>query len=1189
MAWTERQKQAIESRGKSLLVSAAAGSGKTSVLVERVQRLVLEEGVSLENMLIVTYTNAAAAEMKERIYKALAGQLAEAGSDRDRRERLRSQIALVGRANISTFHKFALEIVHRYYHVIGVKPNLAICDEARQAILSREAMEELMDRRYGEDSPEFRSFLDHYANSRGDKNVRETILSFHTFLQSLPDPWAWTDELLSDRDAYCRRYKQFAAEQARHRIDLAFRYFRMAEAELEGMPNLQEKLGADLAYVSSLAAALDRGDLAGALAMTDGHQYARMTASGDEKPLWKDAKSRVTALRDTGKKHISDARTHYLCFSEEKLEKEQEAVLPFLRTLISLTKEFSSLYGAKKGLLGLLDFSDIEHFALRILEDEEVQAEYREKFDHVFIDEYQDSNMVQESLIGKVARPDNVFRVGDVKQSIYKFRLAEPELFLARYRSAKAGEDPCGEVIDLNSNFRSKKEVVDLVNRLFSVLMTEATTGMDYTKDEALVKGSPYEGPLSYPPKLYLINASQDEEEETVDDGADEEIEELKAAELEALNAARLIREYHGKPVFDDKRQVQRPLEYRDMVILLRAAKGDGEVYYKTLTEQGIPVFLERGEGYFDAVEIQVFLNLLRIIDNRSQDVPLLSVLRSPVFGFSAGELAAIRIWAKGRGDTRAPYNRVFAEYQEQGPDGPLKEKCRGFAAKVDRWRLLSRHMPLGDFLWELLTDSGYAAFAAAVPAGTQRLANLRALADKAQQYETDSAGGLYGFINYIEAINARGGKVDMGQVKILSESENVVRIMTIHKSKGLEFPFVLLAGLGKQFNRSNGGKAEYHKSFGASMRLTDPSTGLYRDPLSLRLIRRKKAAEEMAENIRVLYVALTRPKDIILMSASVRGAKKMWEKSAFSVPGDVESCTSYLKALLPLLSGRDIEYIPMAGVVPLKQQQTQRMQDLAGSLEHGFSVPEDELPVTKQEIRARLDYPYEPPLEQQEKRKYSVSQIAAMERAKLPALPKVLSEDGEELPDEVPAFREELPAFLSERRDMGAAARGTAYHTVMEHLPFTPEGKDPESIARFMEELTGRGILTEAEKEAVDPRRVSAFFGSQIGREACAAKELYKEAPFTIRHDMNGRTVLVQGTIDCCFRQEDGWVLVDYKSNYIDKERLDAEMQRLREEYIPQLALYREALEGVTGLPVRKAVLYLFGIDKEISIDDEP
>ena len=1184
MAWTDRQEKAITKRHKSLLVSAAAGSGKTAVLVERVIRLIRDEDVSLENMLIVTFTNAAAAEMKERIYDALSRQLSDGGLTPDRQRHIRAQMAFLGQANISTFHKFALEVVHRYYHVIGIEPNLAICDETRMTILSREALDELMESRYEADDPAFRSFLDCYATSRGDGAVRAMITEFHRFLQSLPDPEQWTDRLLADPGRYDAVYREFNVKQAQRRVHLAQAYFRKAADELAFLPKLQGKNEEDMAFAASLSALLSQGDLTGALNALEGHRFKTMSASKDEKEAWEMVRDSVSALRDKAKDHIKYAKEHYLPFSEEQLKKEREMMLPQLRTLISLTEEFSSRYGAKKALLGLLDFSDIEHFALRILENAEVSAEYREKFDHIFVDEYQDSNMVQDTLIRRIARQDNVFRVGDVKQSIYKFRLAEPELFLRKYASFKSGAVPDGEVIDLNSNFRSKKEVVDLVNRVFRSLMTPETAGMEYTDDEALVKGSPYEGPLSYPPKLYLIDtAAPGEAEPAAEDGEgadgqegaeadiDQEILDLKAAELEALNAVRVIREYHGKTIRDDKKQTDRPLRFGDMVILLRAVKGVGEVFYQTLTDAGLPVYLERSEGYFDVVEIQVFLNLLRIIDNRSQDVPLLSVLRSPVFGFSASELAAIRIWAKAGGGVRTPYNRIFAMYREEGPDGPLKEKCRVFSEKLENWKMLSRHMPLGDFLWQLLTDSGYAAFASAVPAGTQRLANLRALADKAQAYESENAGGLYGFINYIDALNSRGGKVDVGQVKILSENADVVRIMTVHKSKGLEFPFVLLAGLGRKAGKSDTSKAAFHKSFGAALRLVDPKTRLYADPLSLRVIRRKKAAEELAEEIRVLYVALTRPKDVVLLSAAVRNAEDVLEKARLAVPGDIESSVKLVNAVLPLLPEGSVELVSREYAADQLAARQRRKIDLTDQLEHGFHPPADALPVTREELAYRLDFCYDPPEAQLEKRKYSVSQIAAMKRDGRKQLPKKLVPDGEE-----------------ETR-LDAAARGTAYHTVMEHLPFTAEGKDPDSIRVFMEGLVEKGILTRAEAGAVDPRRISAFFGSQTGKEALAAKELYKEAPFTMRHLLDGRPVLVQGTIDCYFRQPEGWVLVDYKSNLIDKGNLDAETERLRAEYLPQLALYREALEGVTGVPVKKAVLYLFGIDKEISIDEEP
>ena len=1204
MSWTDSQKKAIDARGNNFLVSAAAGSGKTSVLVERVQKLILEDRVDIDSMLIVTFTNAAAAEMKHRIYAALSGRLGEE-KDPAEQKRLRGQLSALSRANISTFSSFALEIVHRYYHVIGLQPALGICDESREEILKREAMDELMEARYAAKDEAFRAFLDRYAKPDSDDAVRGMILSLHRILQSLPYPEEWLSIL--PEEGQTDRFLAFAADQAKSCVEMGIAYFEKASELLDGLPGLAAKNLEDLERLAQAREVLAQGDTEGALALLS-LPYQRMTASKAEKPSWEEVKEEVSGLRGNGKEFLNAAKEDYLSITREEMEKEREMGLSSLQTLISLTEDFTGRYGAKKGLLGLMDFADIEHFALRILQDESVQREYREKFACIFVDEYQDSNTVQEELIRSVSRGNNVFMVGDVKQSIYKFRLAEPELFLRKAEDFGKGEG--GELITLNSNFRSKASVIDLVNRVFSQLMTRASCGMDYTQDQRLEEGAPYAGEYIYPARFYLVDmaedaagrAQEDEEEAGADaPSVDEEIEELKASEAEALQAVRLIREYLGKTIHDGKEKnpakQDRPLRFRDMAILMRAVRTDGEVFYKTLLENGIPVFLERSEGYFDTIEIQVFLNLLRLIDNRSQDIPLLSVLRCPVFGFDASDLAAVRIWAMKRGDTRAPYNRIFLQYCEEGPEGGLRDRCRSFAAKLDGWRRQAQYMPLGDFLWRLLDETGYASFAGAVPEGVQRLANLRSLAEKAQSFDEENAGGLYGFIRYIDAIAGKKLKVSVGQARVMSESEDAVRIMTIHKSKGLEFPFVLLAGLGKRRKgREDTHLAVFHKDLGAALRLVNPQTGLYCNPKSLDLILRRKSAEEMAEDIRVLYVALTRPKDILLMTAAVKNAQSKLQSARRLLPSDMQNASDYASVLLSILGENSLEIVPQSVLRGSKAQAHQQTEDLTRKLKDGFCVPDGALSEDlRREIASRLAFDSSAELSEQEKRKYSVSQIALLRRQKQ-ALPRTLA-SGEDEPSDAGAVQASpdvparLPVFLSEKKKMDASARGTAYHTVMEHLPFTWETYTPQEVASFMDGLQRGHILSEDERAAVDPARICAFFSSRVGMEARkAAREerLRKEAPFTMTSELDGRSVLVQGTIDCYFEQLGGWVLVDYKSNYIDRSRKEAEMERLRAEYIPQLALYREALEGITGKPVKKAVLYLFGIDEEVSIDDQ-
>lgn len=1186
MAWTPRQQEAIEKRNTDLLVSAAAGSGKTSVLVERVRRLVMEENVSIDSMLIVTFTNAAAAEMKERIYAALTKELSSPDLGKDRKAYLRNQLSLIGRANICTFHKFALEIVHRYYHVIGIAPGLAICDDGRRELIMREAMDELMESRYQEGGPDFRAFLDCFSTSKGDEPAREAIRSFHRFLESLAEPESWMEEASGSRD-FAEAGKKYIDELTLRRCDLAVMYFEKAQDLMTEVPKLAAKNGEDLEFAGGLLDIAKAQGLEGVLPLISGYSFKRMSPSKDEKEVWADLKAAVGSLRDAGKRHLKYIKDSLPALADPGTENQRILLQNIIDTLISLTKEFSSRYDAKKAQLGLLDFADAEHYALRILKDEEVCREYRDKFSCIFVDEYQDSNAVQECLIAKVSRGSNVFRVGDVKQSIYKFRQAQPELFMERYAGCKSGELP-GEVIDLNSNFRSKKEVIDLVNRIFENLMTKSSAGMDYTEDEALRRGSSYEGPIAYRPKLYLIDtASMDlapadpKAEEGAENPAielsavDSEIEELKSAELEAVKAASIIREYHGKLIHDDKKNVDRPLEFRDMAVLMRATKTMGEVFYRVFTEAGIPVYMERSEGYFDAVEIQVFLNLLKIIDNCGRDIPLLSVLCAPVFGFCAEELADVRIWAIEQGERRREYNKIFREYAEKGPEGPLKTKCRAFLDRLERWQLEAKYTPLADFIWQLLNETGYSVFAASCPSGEQRLANLRALADKAAAYESENSGGLFGFISYVEAINSRKGKVGTGLAGVLSENADVVRIMTVHKSKGLEFPFVLLSGLGKKFGSGGNTKAVFHKDFGLSLKLSNPKNNLSYEPASFRLIKAKMKAEDLAEEIRVLYVALTRPKDIVVMTAAAANPQSLVDLAPCRIAEDVEETTNFLSMILPAAGNAlDIIIENKYSLFTAVKEEKDSLKDLEKGLNDGFPVEEELLPLPKEELRSRLSFSFEPEKSMLEKRKYSVSQIAAMEKKVYKRPPRVLA---------VEMAGEDGAAEVA----LDAAERGTAYHGVMEHIAFTPEGKSPEEIRGFIDGLAASNILTAAEAKVVDERKIAAFFKSDTGKRVLASREVHKEASFTMRHEYGGRPVLVQGTIDCYFEEDGGWVLVDYKTNRMDKTRLAEEEQRLRDEYLPQLDLYRKALEGSTGKPVKKAVLYLFEEDKEISIDN--
>jgi len=1153
MGWTQRQEKAITESGKSLLISAAAGSGKTSVLVERVTQL-LRNGSDLSRMLIVTFTNAAAAEMKERIAKSLGSNA-------------------VRHSHISTFHSFALDVIRKYYYVIGINPGLSVCDEYRQTIMKNKAMDKMFEEYFEADDPDFIDFLNCYASAKSNYTAQQMIFQTHRFLESLPDPEGFlkaTDDMsFFDIEAYLA----FAAKEGEASLRRSIGYISAARdlainPNRDGagsMPKLAEKLGTDIESLKAILSKFENNKSDEAYKMLDVFSFTRLNRSNDEKASFIFIEDEFSILQDAWKKEISGIRKSFAGLSKESFEAEKKAIAKPLRELVKLTRRFDELYRINKLKDSLMDFSDIEHFALAILKNKDVADELKESFDYIFVDEYQDSNSVQDELISKIAKENNLFFVGDVKQSIYKFRHAEPELFIKKYDAFKSGCNELAKVIDLNANFRSKSSVIDFVNKVFSVLMTRDSAGIEYDEDAALIEGAPYLGKNIYESKFYLVNTSTDDER------VDEEIEDLKDAQLEALEIVNIIKEYHGKLVYDAKKKIDRPLEYSDMVILMRSVKGRGEYIYNALSNADIPVFLQREGGYFDTPEIQVTLNLLKIIDNFRQDLALISVLSFPSFGFTPEELAKLRIYSNSLKQRNIGFSDAYKLYAMQGPDESLKTKLNSFLIRLNYWRKKSENLSLPDFFWELIAESGISEYALALPTGMQRIANLRALADKAQEYEEENAGGLFGFISYIEIISEKAKGVETGQVSVLGEGANAVRIMTIHKSKGLEFPFVLLAGTGSKLPNSKDKLPLYtHQNFGVSMKLVEPKKGLVAMPVSAELISLKKKKEDLAETIRILYVALTRAKDIFVASAAVKNGDKLLHKDWSVIKGNPSAATYYMDMLLPFYKGSNIEFITRDQLSINEKDAGTSRNSVLDYLDSGFALDEQSLPLSRAEIKERLEFDFSPKDSDLMKTKYSVSELAELSRAEH-GIKHYQSNHRK------PQFIEEI--------SLNAAAKGTAYHNIMEHIPFTPDGKSEEEIIEFIEDLKRKRIITEQEAGVVEPARIKAFFESDIGQRAMASDQLYKEAPFVLKTEFKGRTVYVQGTIDCYFKEDDKYVLLDYKSNYIDIKKTDSEKERLKENYIPQLKLYKEALEQITGTAVKESVLYLFGINDTIKI----
>jgi len=1181
MAWNKQQQEAIDRRGSNILVSAAAGSGKTAVLVERIKKLIIDDGVGIDRLLVVTFSNAAAAEMKDRLVSALTEELDKPGQNG---VFLRNQLNHVNSANISTFHAFSMEVIRRYFYLTEVPLDFRVCDEAQKSILQSESMEELFEEQFRNGSAEFTDFLNRYATGRNENDVKTMIQEVHRFIQSLPDPFQWLDTQIdmlgADELAYRNsvQYRMIREEIALE-LDNALESLQKVDELLDraGVESLAAKSARDVAAVDGLLELFRHKDFEEFAAAAKGVAFETFRVAKSEEPCYAGIKDQIKMLRDKAKdcikKKISET---YLKYSLSEWIAMAQATRPAAETLTRLVRRFDGIYKAKKLDKGIIDFNDIEHYALDILRHPDPASEYRDKFIHIFIDEYQDSNIVQETLIDLIKRDNNVFMVGDVKQSIYKFRLAEPELFLSKYRTFSEDRTGANSRIDLNMNYRSKTGVIGTINGTFRTVMQPGTAGIAYDSSAELhpgIEGCPES--LSYHTDLYIIDDRQLE-----GDDADEEINEMKKAEVEAASVAAILRDCIGKPIYDAKRKIERPIEYRDIAVLFRSAKGYSDIFAEIFAAEGIPCYADTGEGYFDTIEISVFLNLLRIIGNKRQDIPLISVLRSPVFGFTTEELSAVRIHLKG-----TAYFQAFISYADTGDDQDLAKKCRLALDKLAGWKTEAAFMTLEELLWMLMRETGYYDYAGAIPGGERRQANLRALIDRAVAFQNAHMKGMFGFINYIEMLQK--DKVATGQTAVITEGEDVVRIMTVHKSKGLEFPVVLVCGLGKRFNRDvNSSKVALHKSAGIGLRYVDPELGCHARTLAQTVIERQKIREGIAEEIRILYVAMTRAMDRLILVGTARNASDVLERCAIKDGSDIPDVNNFLEWILIAADRQScrINICDRATIGRIRRDADETARSLLRRIDSGFEGEIDDAVCQAVAERLAWQYPKRRSLGMQSK--FSVSELI---RGKFDDQGCKRGRTGEEKEwklDSEPLFVKGSPALT-------AAEKGTAVHKVMEHISFD-QSNDAGRVAECIAALRQKFILGEQEANALDSRSISAFFDSDIGRRACSAKQLRKEAAFNYQKPIGDvladpetaedDRIIIQGTIDCFFEEDDGLVLLDYKTDRLCGDPVQW-AKDMTDRYRPQIRLYREALEACTGGRVKEAWLFLFDIGEAVEV----
>ena len=1371
MMWTDEQKKVIDLRDRSLLVSAAAGSGKTAVLVQRIIERICDEKhpVDIDRLLVVTFTNAAAAEMRERVQSAIAKRVEEQPEN----AHLRRQEILAGHARITTIDSFCLSVLREHFQEIELDPNFRIADEGELKLLQADVLEALLEEEYEAASEAFLNFMEAYAPGKDDERAASLILQLYGFAVANPRPEDWLDHCLSG-------------------------YTANSLSELEKEPWMQMLLQTvqtiltelDASYRRMIALCKDEGGMEAYEAVLESERQMVVFAAQSQgflqlrerinlirfgsKPRKKktdsfseDKAKRVWQMREQAKKQIKSLADDYFSDDENRIIEKQQLAGKQIQELVRLTHAFLSRYSAAKRKKNLVDFGDLEHLALDILsektEDGEVPTavaqQYRECFEEIMIDEYQDSNYVQELILTSISRndPPNLFMVGDVKQSIYRFRLARPELFMEKYESYTK-EESAHQKIELHQNFRSRKSVLDSVNFFFYQLMHKSVGNVEYDAEAALYPGLVYEPcenhPTGGPTELLLLDLEdvpeEDDEEIAIQTSKESEGQSARAEktavskenesadtenagkvdtssetgnlekekddteatyssrEWEAAMIAEKIREITdpkmGLYIWDKEQKTYRLTEYRDIAILLRTVSGWAEELIPVLLSKGIPAAADTGSGYFSAIEVQTALNLLEIIDNPLQDIPLAAVLHSPIGGFSSEELALVRAEqplsvskhlfdavvafveryrvpvdcdpeenATQRVNEKETDKKIDKQRKRLKTNHALAEKLYLFLGKLENYREKSRYLQLRELLVYLLEDSGYYEFVSAMPGAATRKANLDMLLERAGAFEKTSYQGVFQFVRYINRLKKYS--VDYASAQELAQ--NQVRIMSIHKSKGLEFPVCFVSGLGKSFNRQDvNASMLFSVDYGIATDAIDPIMRTKETTVMKQAIRSTLVLENLGEELRILYVAMTRAKEKLYLTGAKDGLLSYLEKKIHETDKSVQAlsynslttATCFLDWVVAAICkhksfksiydqlGLDLPFdgvcfqdqSPLAVSVVTKSSLSMQTSLWRAEEAEKRTVLENWNPEIgndedKNLISSRFLVRYDDSPLSKLQAAYSVSQLTADEEtnsqknqqagepAKMLILPdedtvfsdreENLTRKEEALVQKEGAIEEEtLPKFLQETKQMTGAARGTLYHWLFEHFDFN--GNLREQLSYFVKQ---KRISTD-ERKRIRIADFEHFVETKLGQKVRQAikEDLYhREMPFILgvpavkmleKQKENGKWevnqknsdqdlveckqavdyklsdqdlseyVSVQGVIDAWIDDEDGIILIDFKTDHKSDELTEeAFEQRLKKRYQVQLDYYKQALEQMTKKNVKQVILYSVSLGRGI------
>lgn len=1206
--WTDDQRDAIyakwineeKTKRGNILVQAAAGSGKTAVLVERIIKKLTSENpedlCDVSNLLVVTFTNAAAGEMRERISAALSKELTKAIENKDLKKQryLKNQISKIGNADITTIDAFCLKTIRSYFHILNIDPDFSIVDSSEMGIMKDDAMEKLFEEMYEENNQEFLDLVCCYTDGRDDGKVSDMIKNIYNFIQSFPEPekWLedkckmffypeksiWVKESRKRAESYIKSGLNSLKSAAEMLVEEALGYCDDLEETMKSMPPCEEN-DIYLAWGSYYTAIYNEyfamkemlskswDELYELLKM----EYMRIDAKAvyvdkDKQIEDKELKEIVKGLRNDARK-MCEYASEYISMPFDEMCSIIKKTGENVKALCDMTERFGSIYSDMKSEQNVMEFSDVEHMCFRLFRDyEEVRNEFKERYEEILMDEYQDSNRLQDELFKMISRGDNIFMVGDIKQSIYLFRSSDPTIFKEKsdiYIKEKTAEN---RKIVLGKNFRSRGQVLESINDLFELIMTEDAGGIEYDEDQELNTGdTSYENVNGdYRSECIVIEAVGEDDDESVE-----------AARLEARVIAKRIRElkdegfkirdvenvsYHDPKtgeVVNKSETVYRELKNKDITILMSSYKNVANIYVEELAKEGIDCYAE-SKGYFERNEVKLVIALLKIIGNPYQDIPLLGVLRSPIGGLCDDDLVNIRL-----ADDGYIYS-AMTTLSESYRRGEIEEesakktaiKVIEFMDKLSKWREYVNYMSSDKLIWTLYEETDIYGFVGALYGGEDAQANLRLLFERAKKYESSGYKGLFNFVRYISLLKKKDE--DLSTASMVTENHDVVRVMTIHKSKGLEFPVVFLAGCGKKFFAVDYKSTLFlHKDYGIGLDYIDFENGIKIPNTTKKIVVDVLKDESVSEEIRKLYVALTRAKEKLIVTATVKPPKDGMESME-------EKCReeSDMSSASVLGKNHFIDWIMPAAINNPERWQYKRISYIE-AVSGGEEEEKKQMKIADsgKDISAFMEYEYPYKGISDIPSKVSVSQI------------KQKKSESEFQTAMIP-----VPEFMKPKEKITGAKRGTVIHYIMQKIPFS-ESMDEEYVDNFIKKLYNDGLLTGEEIDAVDRSAIAEFYNSPLGIRMRNSEKIYREMAFETEIPANmvseeypeNENVILQGIIDCYFEEEDGLVLVDYKSDYYE------DIEEMRKKYTIQLELYADAIEEITEKKVKSKYLYLF------------